>query len=119
MDDRSAVTYVNRMGGNTFVELIPPSLSPLVVVSPEEDPPISRTPTRHTEYYSRQGIQTHGDISRVDAPQGGLPDSARHLKNLSSRLICNQTQPPTSRIHQLETRPSCTRDRCSSNKYEI
>ena len=41
-----------------------------------------------------------------------------HFGSLPGGPICDQAQPATSRIHQLETRPTCIRDRCPSDGLE-
>ena len=91
MDNHSAVAYVNRMRGTH--SLNSPSLSPVAVVSPEGHASNSRAPTRYPEYHSRPGIKTDGNICRVDAPQGSIPENTTHFGSLPGGPICDHQLP--------------------------
>ena len=54
----------------------------------------------------------HRDISRMDAPCGGVLHDTTDSGSIPSGPICYQNQPSATEVHRLETRPICTGNRC-------
>ena len=105
-------------GGNSLTDSIPPSLQPVAVVPAEEHLPVSRAPSWKGKLNCRSGVQTTRVFSRVDAPQGSLLPDATNTGPMQDRPVSNQTETPTVKLHQLETRPVCSRNRYAPPRLE-
>ena len=54
----------------------------------------------------------------MDAAQSNFPLATADPGPLPDGLVCNQAEPSTCQLRQLETRPLCTGNRCILNELE-
>ena len=114
MDNRSAVTYINKMGGTHSLTLSLQACN-LWCWCLERNIHLS---AEYGELNSRSGVQRIGVIRRVDAAQRSLPTDSADTGPMQDRPVCNQAEPPAAELYQLEARSVCSGDRCTPPRLE-
>ena len=106
-------------GGDTLTGLVPSSLPTMAMVPSERNPFSGRTPSRSLKHSGGPGVKASGVISGMDATQRGVPHDPTGIRSLPGGSFCNQIEPSTSEVYQLETGPICPKNRCSPVELEV
>ena len=118
MDNRTAVFYVNQMGGDSFPSVEQPSNSVMAVVFREEPVHYSRISSRGRQLCSRQRVQSNPINCRVTITPTHFPADPKMPLQLQHRSVRNSTQYPAEAVCELETRPRLCGGRCSTATLE-
>ena len=79
---------------------------------------ISRASTGGGQLYSRHGIPDNSPISGMATPQRHIPGPDARGVSVRCGPVCITPESSTTSVHQLETRPLCDRDRCSTGAMD-
>ena len=103
MDDSTAHFYVSKVGGTRSSSLMHgSSLSPMAVVCEQSG--------------GRQGVSISSDISRMETARESLSECVPEARTMSSGPIRITPEQPTGSLCELETRPVCFCNRCTSDQ---
>ena len=105
-------------GRHTFTEPVPPGLPPVELVPGEKNPAVGRASPRSRKHGSRSRVSASRNFIGMDAAQNDFPLDAADPGPLPDGLVCDQAEPSTCQLRQLETRPLCTGNRCVSTELE-
>ena len=114
MDNRSAVTYINKMGGTHSLTLSLQAcnlwcwcLERNIHLSAEYLPgrENSTADQESRELESSAEWMLHKEVSADTGP-------------MQDRPVCNQAEPPAAELYQLEARSVCSGDRCTPPRLE-
>ena len=86
----------------------------MAMVSREKHITHCRTSTRDRQLHSGQRVQNNSVIGRMAVTSGSIQADSGDSGQMQHRSVCNTTQCPTGAICQLETRPQCSRDGCTT-----
>ena len=81
-----------------------PSQRAMAVVYGEEHPPQSKAPRRCAEHHSRRRVAGHERPLGLDAVSSNIPSDQPEPGTSGDGPVCQQANPPTPDICQLETR---------------
>ena len=105
-------------GGDALSRLDEGGLFTLGLVFSEGNHSISIPLARSLQCDCRSGIQRDTDVSRVDAPQGTVLRSQQVLGTFQHTSVCQQTEPSTEQVYQLEARSRGNEQRCLPDQLE-
>ena len=101
-------------GGHT-ISCAEQACNPTVaMVSREKHSTHYRTSTRDGQLHSGRRVQNNPVIGRMAATSGSIQADSGDSGQMQHRSVCNMTQCPTGAVCQLETRPQCSRDGCTT-----
>ena len=115
MDNRTAICYVNRMGGTRSQPMSNLAIQLFAMVLGEESLPISSAPARDIQLCGRRGVQNSTVLSGMAPGSGNFSADSNEVRGMRCGPIRHTTQHPINTVCQLEARPECNWDRCTSN----
>ena len=86
----------------------------VAMVSREKHITHCRTSTRDGQLHSGRRVQNNPVIGRMAATSGSIQADSGDSGQMQHRSVCNTIQCPTGAVCQLETRPQCSRDGCTT-----
>jgi hypothetical protein len=117
MDNVTAVTYVNKMGGtkSPILTSIAKDLWEYCLGKKITD---SRTPSWNSQPDSRLGKQecVQYKYKQLETEPQNICSNKSTMGSFGNRFVCRQTEWTTGEIHELETRPNCCGYRCTPSK---
>ena len=105
-------------GGYTFTESVPPDWSPVEMVPATRNSSVCGAPSRSGKHNSRSGVSADRGLDKMDAAQGSFPLDSTDPGPLPDGFVCDQVEPSTRRLRQLETGSLCTDDRRIQTELE-
>ena len=92
------------------------SLPSMVVVSAEENNLVGRVSTWNKQLGSGQRVSPGTDLSRMETRRRGVQKRVPDVWAISGGSICFMAQQPAREIRELETRPLCYGNQCTTDQ---